>query len=200
MDDINTLEYWDGKHQAEGLDTWRIYPATNDIMAANIPNKSKVLELGCGTGLLAKRLIWKGCNYLGLDISPEAIKLAKKRVGLNPRIKFMQAKLPPIPTKERFDWIAAAHFLEHFPNPEVILKDCKKHAKNAIFIVPDNILGPEECAEHFHKFTPESLRELLEKHYKEVIIVQFIEQFETPKINIRLPTIAAICRRRKRWV
>ena len=50
-----------------------------------------ILDAGCGTGLLAKKLQLFG-SVTGVDISPEAIKYAKKR-GVNARLASI-AKLP----------------------------------------------------------------------------------------------------------
>ena len=41
--------------------------------------KGRVLELGCGTGELAKRLTKAGLEVTGIDLSPEMIEVAKKK-------------------------------------------------------------------------------------------------------------------------
>jgi predicted TPR repeat methyltransferase len=50
----------------------------------------RVLELGCGTGLFAERVIDRSGDYLGLDISPAAIAIARERV---PRGEFRAADI-----------------------------------------------------------------------------------------------------------
>ncbi len=42
-------------------------------------NCSNILEIGCGTGNLAKRFIDNNYNYLGLDFSQSMIEIAQKR-------------------------------------------------------------------------------------------------------------------------
>lgn len=42
-------------------------------------NCSNILELGCGTGNLAKRFIENNYNYIGIDFSQSMIEIAKKR-------------------------------------------------------------------------------------------------------------------------
>lgn len=40
----------------------------------------RVVDLGCGSGTLAKRLVEAGYDVLGIDISPAMVRLARKRV------------------------------------------------------------------------------------------------------------------------
>ena len=53
-----------------------------------IPNSTplSILDLGCGTGVLAEILYLSGHKVVGIDISPEMIELARKRV---PECKFI---------------------------------------------------------------------------------------------------------------
>jgi len=53
-------------------------------------NKQSVLEIGCGTGNLAKHFINSNLNYLGLDLSNDMIKLSELK---NPNGRFLQADI-----------------------------------------------------------------------------------------------------------
>jgi SAM-dependent methyltransferase len=41
----------------------------------------RVLDAGCGPGAYADRLVKKGAEVVGIDVSPKMIKLARKRLG-----------------------------------------------------------------------------------------------------------------------
>ncbi len=56
----------------------RIKKIRNKIVEL-IPNNSRVLGLGCGTGRLSKRISKKVNCYLGLDNSNKMISLARKK-------------------------------------------------------------------------------------------------------------------------
>jgi SAM-dependent methyltransferase len=45
----------------------------------------RIVEIGCGSGLLAKRLAVAGYDVLGFDVSPAMITLARRRA---PRVRF----------------------------------------------------------------------------------------------------------------
>ena len=51
-----------------------------DRLAENIKNDSKILDIGCGTGMLSFRAVLKGAKVTGIDINPEMLEIAKKRV------------------------------------------------------------------------------------------------------------------------
>ena len=57
-----------------------------------------ILELGCGTGSLAGRLIKKGFNYTGLDINKGMLDLAKNK---NPGAEFLEADMRHFQLQEK---------------------------------------------------------------------------------------------------
>lgn len=59
-----------------------------------VPNKSNILDLGCGHGRLAEHLFAGGHQgtYLGLDLSARMITLAREAVE-HPNVQFVQADL-----------------------------------------------------------------------------------------------------------
>jgi SAM-dependent methyltransferase len=60
----------------------------------------KIIEVGCGTGLLAKRLIAAGYDYLGVDLYPEMIEIAKRETGSD---RFMQGDMRDLTIDDTFD-------------------------------------------------------------------------------------------------
>ena len=72
-------------------------PELLQILRQNRIHKGLVVDLGCGSGLWAQRLIRSGYDVLGIDLSPAMIRIARKRA---PEARFVQdsflkAKLPP---------------------------------------------------------------------------------------------------------
>jgi SAM-dependent methyltransferase len=53
-------------------------------------NAGSVIELGCGTGSLAKRFIANGFDYTGLDLNKTMLDLA---AGKSPGVKFIEADM-----------------------------------------------------------------------------------------------------------
>lgn len=77
----------------------------------------KVLDAGCGTGRMIKKLLEKGAIVTGADISPEMLKIAKKKFD---KAEFVEADIEKLPFKdESFDVVVASFVIVH-------LKDLKK--------------------------------------------------------------------------
>ena len=51
-----------------------------EAMVAEIPERAKVLEIGCGTGELAAMLIARGATVTGFDLNPEMIEVAREKI------------------------------------------------------------------------------------------------------------------------
>ena len=84
------------------------------VVAAGVTDKILVLDLGTGTGNLAKRFVSAGCTVWATDFSPQM--LAQGRVKL-PQVHFIEADLLgswPNELPERFDRIVSAYVLHEF--------------------------------------------------------------------------------------
>lgn len=85
----NTKEYYD-KTAKEMADKWYedeyLLPYLKEFMEY-LPEQPRVLDLCCGCGYDSMRLNKLGAEVVGLDFSPECIKIAKDR---NPDITFYE--------------------------------------------------------------------------------------------------------------
>lgn len=74
-------------------------------------NDCSVLDVGCGFGDLYKFLLDNGLkvDYLGLDINPNLINLAKK---IYPSANFIIKDVVNLDTKKKFDWIILSGIFE----------------------------------------------------------------------------------------
>jgi cyclopropane fatty-acyl-phospholipid synthase-like methyltransferase len=71
-----------------------------------LPEKGKVLDLGCGTGLpYARYLVEKGFDVLGVDLSEEMVKVASKNV---PEASFVQLSMNWITYRDEFDGVLSS--------------------------------------------------------------------------------------------
>lgn len=62
-----------------------------DQAVAALPPGGAVLDLGCGIGLLAERLLDRPVSYTGLDISPELVGICRERFAGRPNFTFREA-------------------------------------------------------------------------------------------------------------
>lgn len=80
----------------------------------------KVLDLGCGGGILAEALAKAGGLVTGIDIEPSLIDVAKKHAELNGLdIDYQVLNIADL--KQKFDVIVCMEMLEHVENPMEIV-------------------------------------------------------------------------------
>jgi ubiquinone/menaquinone biosynthesis C-methylase UbiE len=97
------------------------------LRAAGIGPGMRVLDVGCGAGdvsFLAATLVGSSGSVVGVDRSPEATALARRRaadVGL-PNVSFVTQDLQDLATDGRFDAIIGRLVLMYFPRPEAALR------------------------------------------------------------------------------
>ena len=63
-------------------------------------NCNKILEIGCGSGMLARRFVSNGYDYLGLDLFNEMLEIARLEVKTD---KFIQSDMRNLSFHKQFD-------------------------------------------------------------------------------------------------
>ena len=79
------------------------------------------LDLGCGTGAFARLLAARSSRVVGVDLSPEMVRVARQRSVSYPNIEYLVADVMRSPfQRERFDCIASIATLHHLPMQQVL--------------------------------------------------------------------------------
>ncbi len=117
----------------------------DEILRKN--NCKNILEVGCGTGHRGAFFISRGYDYVGLDISENMLRIARRKY---PEIKFIQGDARKLPLNEKFDSIIflgkGASYLNTDDDFIAALKSMKRlidkgliiiDAFNADFIIPN---------------------------------------------------------------
>lgn len=135
-----------------------------------LTNKSNILDIGCGSGLMLDDLRKKG-NLSGMDMSDEAISFSKE-IYDGP---IKKGSLPwdvPYPT-QHFDLITALDVIEHIDDDVDSLKTIRNHLSiggKALITVPAYMFlwtHFDDLNEHKRRYTRSELkRKLLEAGFK----------------------------------
>jgi len=75
--------------------------------AASAPTGCRVLELGAGSGRATAFLARSAGFVVGLDLSPEMIAVARRRLGLAANVALAVADMREVELRSRFDLVAA---------------------------------------------------------------------------------------------
>ena len=87
-----------------------------NILLEKVPKGTKILELGCGSGIPTTRQLARKFSVTGVDISAQQIALAQKKV---PTAKFLHADMTKIEfPKSSFDAVTAFYSIIHVPRQE----------------------------------------------------------------------------------
>jgi malonyl-CoA O-methyltransferase len=74
---------------------------------------ARVLELGCGTGLLTAGLLatYRGVRILAIDAAPAMIEQARRRAGRTRRVEWRVQDAMELVTRQRFDFVVSSSAL-----------------------------------------------------------------------------------------
>lgn len=93
------------------------------------PQAHSILDLGCGGGFLSNFLSKKGHKVTGLDISEDALKVAR-RYDFTKKVSYLRGDAYKLPfNKNSFDVVCAMDFLEHVEKPNEIIKEVSRVLK-----------------------------------------------------------------------
>ena len=86
-------------------------------LLARLPKQAAILELGCGQGVSARRIIDAGHQYTGLDFSAEQLRRARERV---PEADFQQGDFTEFAfDAESLDAVVALYVFNHLARAEL---------------------------------------------------------------------------------
>ncbi|MAY27232.1 MAG: bifunctional 2-polyprenyl-6-hydroxyphenol methylase/3-demethylubiquinol 3-O-methyltransferase UbiG [Polycyclovorans sp.] len=87
----------------------------------------KVIDVGCGGGLLSEALARRGAEVTGIDLAEASIAVAREHAGasglaIDYQCVATEAMAQRAP--KSFDVVCCLEMLEHVPDPEAIIKAC----------------------------------------------------------------------------
>jgi cyclopropane fatty-acyl-phospholipid synthase-like methyltransferase len=112
-------EYYDTfkEHQKQLGINIRHRTIFKNLKSAGLKPNSNVLERGCGIGTVSNlilKFITEG-SFVGLDISPESINMAKNFNAFHKKAEFMVNDMSNFTHKTKFDFVVFPDVLEHIP-------------------------------------------------------------------------------------
>ena len=133
VDKFNELahKWWDEESEFKPLH--QINPLRLNFIheKINLKNK-KVLDVGCGGGILSESMAKLGAEVTGIDMGEKVIRIAKLHALQSKLdIDYQCASIEAIASKHQasFDIITCMEMLEHVPDPSIIVSLCAKLLK-----------------------------------------------------------------------
>ena len=92
----------------------------------------KVLDVGCGGGILAESLAQSGADTCGIDLSEKALKVAELHaleVGVTLAYRSIAVEALAEEQAGLYDVVTCMEMLEHVPNPASVVQACARLCK-----------------------------------------------------------------------
>jgi ubiquinone/menaquinone biosynthesis C-methylase UbiE len=141
-----------------------------ESLVGDLPAGSKVLDIGCGRGVMLRALLDLGHEAYGVEIAAEAASGADPRAQITIAPELSQAGYDD----NTFDAVILWHVLEHLPHPEQTLAEIRRILRpggRLILAVPNfgslqsrrtaNNWFHLDLPRHLYHFTPATLQRLL---------------------------------------
>ncbi|MGF1479173.1 MAG: class I SAM-dependent methyltransferase [Cyanophyceae cyanobacterium] len=113
----------------DALLTTVVYQAIHKRLLAEVelPQQPCVLDLGCGTGRLLKRLVAQFPTLRGTGLDLSAAMLRQARRDRHPHLIFIQGNAESLPFAEgQFDAVFNTMSFLHYPHPEQVLAEVSR--------------------------------------------------------------------------
>ena len=160
----------------------------------SVKDAKSVLELGCGHGEVLEAIYEPDVEYLGIEINPNSVELAKERFKGKSNITIIAGDIRKLENlTDKFDVVICTEVIEHIPDPREVLLEIKRVLKPdgtfvstvpfeyllvflRLLILPLRLLQKKGIFinAHLHYFTKRSYRKLLEQYFD----VEKIERVE----------------------
>ena len=93
-------------------------------------NELKILDIGCGGGLISEPMARLGANVTGIDASEKNIKIAQIHSEENNlKINYINSSPERLKEKEEFDIILNLEIIEHVEDVKLYIDSCSKLLK-----------------------------------------------------------------------
>jgi len=123
------------------------------VAFAALPDGARVLDAGCGPGLVAEAFLAAGCRVTGTDLSAEMIARARARCArFGERASFEHGPLDALPREPAFDAAVSRLVVHHVPDPLAFLAaQVARVRPGGAVVASDHVADPDPERARWHQ-------------------------------------------------
>jgi 2-polyprenyl-3-methyl-5-hydroxy-6-metoxy-1,4-benzoquinol methylase len=92
------------------------------VLQTSLPPHARILDVGCGNGVISRHLGRLGFKVLGIDVSEKTIATAQSLTN-DPNVQFMKKSAEElVASGEKYDAVICSEVLEHLNDPGALLR------------------------------------------------------------------------------
>ncbi len=161
--------WWDPESEFRPLH--QINPLRLDWIAGLVPLSGKrVLDVGCGGGILSDAMARRGASVLGIDLASKPLKVAQLHAmeAGTPSVAYREVAAEALAAESpaEFDVVTCMEMLEHVPDPSSVVQACATLVKPGGWVFfstinrnPKSFLFAIVGAEHVLRLLPKGTHE-----------------------------------------
>ena len=144
VDKFNDLahEWWNLDGQFKTLH--QINPARVEFIQRHVELTGKrLIDVGCGGGILAESLAQAGAVVDAIDLAPQSIEIAQLHLyesNLQVNYECIEIAAKAKLAAESYDVLTCMEMLEHVPSPDYIIAECAKAEACSRITIYKNII------------------------------------------------------------
>ncbi|MEY4892025.1 MAG: hypothetical protein RIQ34_637 [Bacteroidota bacterium] len=156
-------------------------------------NAKSILDIGCGSGRILVELKNKlplDSNFYGVDISPQAIELAKSINEANINIELRDITINKL--SDKYDLTLVIDVIEHVEDYFKIIRELREVSNYTLFHIPLDLciwslfrekmlIESKQRVGHIHNFTEDFMKSILTDHGFEIISAIYTEPLNKVK-------------------
>jgi SAM-dependent methyltransferase len=122
------------------------------VAFGRLPPGARLIDAGCGPGLVAEAFLDAGFTVRGIDLSPEMLRRARQRCArFGARAAFDQGSIFDVRAEEPFDGAVSRFVLHHVHDPLAFLRaQAALVRKGGVVLASDHVTDPDRAAAAWH--------------------------------------------------